>query len=177
MSARVPRLPDATMTPSRHVVFAFLLPVLLLGWRAGLEAQAPVGAGRGTGEAFFIELGGGAAGAAIGGGIGFWIAGEADCSNEDLACSFRKAGIALAASAIGSGAGSWLAGRLGDTDPSGIGATLGALVGIPAGLGVIHLLSEDTDWVHDEAALFVSYSITQGLLAALGSRIAAAIRD
>jgi hypothetical protein len=66
---------------------------------------------------------------------------------------------------------------MGDTEPSGLGAAIGALLGVPAGIGVVHLLSEDTEWVRNDAALFASYALTQGIVSAIGSRIVASLRD
>jgi hypothetical protein len=149
----------------------------LLTGSGGLLAQEAPPTPLTTGQSFLVEWGGGAVGSAIGGGIGFLIASESDCPTEELACSFEKAGIALAASAVGSGAGTWLAGRMGDTEPSGLGAAIGALLGVPAGIGVVHLLSEDTEWVRNDAALFASYALTQGIVSAIGSRIVASLRD
>ena len=161
------------MKASPIVLAALLLPMT----SGGLLAQDAPTSTRSTGQRFMIEWGGGAVGSAVGGGIGLLIVSESDCPSEELACSFEKAGIALAASALGSGTGAWLAGRIGDTEPSGLGAAIGALLGVPAGIGVVHLLSEDTEWVRSDALLFVSYALTQGIVSAIGSRIVASLRN
>jgi hypothetical protein len=64
-----------------------------------------------------------------------------------------------------------------DTRPSTPGAIAGSLAGIAAGIGVVHLFSEELDLTRSDAALFVTYSLTQGIVTALGSRIGAWLRD
>jgi hypothetical protein len=161
------------MNPSTVGLAAFLL----LMSSGGLSAQDAPTSPPSTGQRLLVEWGGGTVGSAVGGGIGLLIASESDCPSDELACSFEKAGIALAASALGSGAGTWFGGRMGETEPSGLGAAIGALLGVPAGIGVVHLLSEDTDWVRSDAVLFASFAITQGIVSAVGSRIVASLRD
>lgn len=154
-----------------------LAAALLLAGTQALAAQEVPTLPISTSQRFLIEWGGGSVGSAIGGGIGLLIASESDCPTDDLACTFEKAGIALAASALGSAAGTWFAGDMGETEPSGLGASIGALLGVPAGIGVVHLLSEDTGWVQSDPVLFASYALTQGIVSAIGSRIVASLRD
>jgi len=128
-------------------------------------------------RAFLIETIGGTAGSGAGFGLGVLLATIDDCSGDDLSCTLEQAGIALGLSAVGASAGAWLAGEIGHTQPSGWGAILGGLVGVPAGIGVVHLISEDLDWVRSNGVQAAAYALTQGIVTALLSRLGAALRD
>ncbi|MGH7502188.1 MAG: hypothetical protein ACREL7_10570 [Longimicrobiales bacterium] len=151
-----------------------LAGALLLTGPATACAQAPE---RAPVSAFLIETVGGTVGSAAGFGIALALTGPDDCHSDDLACTLRRLGISLLASAGGAATGDVLAGNMADTRPSPLGATIGSLAGIAAGVGIVHLFSEELDITRSDAALFVSYSLSQGILTALGSRLAAWIRD
>jgi hypothetical protein len=112
----------------------------------------------------------------VGLALGLVIANPEGCDNEDLECLLEKLGIGLAASGVGAVAGTLTAGHLGHSHPSTIGAALGAVAGIPAGIGVTHLLSEELNLTSNGAALFLAYAITHGVTTALGSRVGAWLR-
>jgi len=131
---------------------------------------------RSTGRSFLIESLGGTVGSATGLLLGLALADPEGCNNEDLECLLEKLGIGLAASGAGAAAGTLTAGHLGRSHPSTIGTLLGAVAGIPAGIGVTHLLSEELDLTSNGAALFLAYAITHGVTTALGSRLGAWLR-
>jgi hypothetical protein len=153
---------------------ALRLPVQTLVF--GFAAEAQEGE-RSWGAKLAIEALGGTVGSLAGFGAGVLVAGLDECDNESLLCILEDVAIAVGGSTVGSGFGAWGAGRLGSTQPSGLGAALGSLAGAAAGLGLVHLLSEDLDLNPGDGALLLSYAVTQGVLAALGSRLIAAIRD
>jgi phosphate/sulfate permease len=120
-------------------------------------------------QAFAIEAAGGVAGSLI--GFGVVLLGDDDCDVEDLGCHLERAFLGIALGTLGSAAGTYLAGRAFDTRPSGAGATLGAVVGAAAGIGAWHLFTEELDLVNRTEAAVVVYALTQGVMAALGSRL------
>jgi hypothetical protein len=137
-----------------------------------LIARGTVAPGGGT--ALLIETAGGIAGSLA--GFGLVYSTSSDCESEDLVCNLRHAGTAALVATVGAGSGVYLAGLLGNTQPSALGAVLGAVAGLGAGIGVSHLLTEELNVVNSDAAAIVSYGVTQGTVAALGSRIARALR-
>lgn len=145
----------------------------LLAGASHLQAQKSDRAGS---QAFLIETVGATVGSAAGFGIAVALASPDDCG-EDLGCTLRKLGLALLVSAGGAATGDLVVGSMVGTRPSAPGAVVGSLAGIAAGVGVVHLLSEELDLTRSDAALFISYSLTQGIVTALGSRIGAWLRD
>jgi hypothetical protein len=125
-------------------------------------------------QAFTIEAAGGIAGSLL--GFGLVLLSEDDCGVEDLGCHLEDAFLAIALGTLGSAAGTYAAGRAFDTRPSGPGATLGAVVGAAAGLGTWHLFTEELDFVNRTEAAVVVYALTQGVMAALGSRLVRALQ-
>jgi hypothetical protein len=128
---------------------------------------------RSGGSAFLIEAAGGIAGSLAGFALVYSTAD--DCDSEDLACNLGNAAGAIATSTAAAAAGVYLAGRFAKTDPSGAGAAIGAVVGAAAGLGMSHLVTEELNLVDSDAGAIITFSITQGLVSALGSRIAKAL--
>src|SRR5687767_1438923 len=125
-------------------------------------------------QAFAIEAAGGVAGSLIGFGL-VYLVDDDDCSVEDLACNLENAFLGIALATAGATAGTYLAGRAADTRPSLPGAALGAVAGAVAGIGTWHFFTEELDIVNNtEAAVFV-YALAQGILTALGSRLARAL--
>jgi len=57
------------------------------------------------------------------------------------------------------------------------GATVGSLAGVAAGLGVVHLITEEASIRLGRVGGVLAFSGTHGPVTALGSRIGAAIRD
>jgi hypothetical protein len=122
---------------------------------------------RSGGPAFLIEALGGTAGAFAGGAI-VWFARE-ECDVEDTVCILKSLGVAGIGTVIGATAGTYLAGQAGDTQPSLLGAGLGAAVGLAAGVGVVKLLDEAN--VRGRFVPLLALTLTEGSLAALGSRL------
>jgi hypothetical protein len=84
-------------------------------------------------------------GSAAGIGLALAVARPDECGSDDLSCTLEKIGIALVVSAGGAAVGDVLTGRMAETRPSTAGAVVGSLAGIVAGVGVVHLLSEELD--------------------------------
>jgi hypothetical protein len=125
---------------------------------------------RSGGGSFLIEAAGGIVGSLAGFGLVYSTVDE--CDSEDLVCNFGHAGAAVGVATAGATGGVYLAGRLGGTNPSMVGAALGALAGAAAGLGMAHVVTEELNLVNSDAGAIITYGITQGIVAALGSRIA-----
>ena len=149
-------------------------PILVLLPLLPLEAQRDPRAGA---SAFAVEALGGTLGSLAGVGAGLLITRAVnECESEDLVCDLRRVATTGVASVAGATAGTYVAGRAADTEPSLLGAFLGALAGTAAGVGVVHLLTEETNVARNNATLVVAYSVTQGIVAGLGSRIVSSLR-
>jgi hypothetical protein len=132
---------------------------------------------RGGPSAFAIEAAGGALGSAAGFGLGVLVTNPENCPSEDLRCTLEKVGAALAISAGGSALGTMLVGNAANTRPSALGAFVGGALGIVAGVAAVHVISEEMDLSRENVVLWVGYTVTQGLVTALGSRVVRALRD
>jgi outer membrane lipoprotein SlyB len=102
-----------------------------------------------------------------------------DCpSEDDVACALQRLGITGIVGIAGATLGTAVAGRLGGSDPSTIGAFLGAVAGAAAGIGLEHLITEQMGLTASfgGAGTVVLFSVTQGIFAAAGSRLGAALR-
>jgi hypothetical protein len=142
-----------------------------------LHATSPMmatSASAGT-RAFLIEAAGGTAGSLLGFGAVYLLAD--DCNVEDLSCNLENAFSAIAAGTVGSAIGAYVLGRAADTQPSGIGVTIGSIAGAAAGIGLWHLFTEELNVINDTGPAMVSYALAQGVVTALGSRIVRALQD
>lgn len=142
----------------------FLAMAIAVAAPGNLQAQQKTGAG-----AFAVEAAGGIAGSLIGFGIGVAIA-EDDCG-DDVVCDLSAAATAVALGTALSAAGTYVAGKLADTKPSGLGSILGSIAGAAAGVGMWHLVSEELSMASGQGAAMVTFSVTQGTVTALGSRL------
>jgi hypothetical protein len=125
-------------------------------------------------SAFAAEALGGAAGSALGVVIGLAIADPDDCAVEDdVACPLKRLSVAGLMGVLGATMGTVVAGRAARTSPSLIGAFLGAVVGAAAGIGLDHLVTEEMGQSLGDVGAIALFSVTQGVLAAAGSRIGA----
>jgi hypothetical protein len=123
-----------------------------------------------------IEAAGGTLGSVAGFGIGLAIFDDDDCG-DDLGCIFEDVAGVLAFSSAGATMGTWSLGSAASTDPSFGGALIGSLVGAAAGLGILKVLEEmDSDW-NEGAPAVIGFTVTQGVLTAVGSRVGKALRD
>ena len=141
---------------------------------AGLVAGAPPLAAQRHGPgAFAVEAGGASAGSLVGAIAAHHalVAALGACDVEDLGCLLRRLPVLGAASIAGATAGGYGAGRLGDTRPSFGGGLLGATLGVGAGLAMIKGLDEIG--VRGRPVAAIAYAVSQGLVAAAGSRLLA----
>ena len=136
--------------------------------RASLHAPASLSLTQGSRRGSIpLEMLAGAAGSALGMAV---VALGADCGVEDLACGIRRAAGAGAVGAVGATVAVTLTARATDAPASVLGAGLGALVGTGVGLGVHWLLNAGSDRNLDDALVIPIFAVSQGALAALGSR-------
>jgi hypothetical protein len=123
-----------------------------------------------------IEAAGATIGSVAGFGIGLAIFDDDDCG-DDLDCIFEDVAGVLAFSSVGATMGIWALGSAANTDPSFGGALIGSLAGAAAGLGILKVLEEiDSDWSEGAPAV-IGFTVTQGVLTAIGSRVGKALRD
>lgn len=149
-----------------------VMMLVLLGVSApGAHAQRA--APRSGVEAFAIEAAGGAVGAAAGFGAAMLFTDRDGCG-DDLTCVLDKVAFVGVLATVGSAAGTYFTGRAFDTEPNALGAVLGAVVGAAAAIGVDHLLTEELNTNASEGTRFGAFALTQGIVTAPGSRLAAA---
>ena len=163
--------PAAAQTQYSAMPYSVSRSARVLDWHPpvpGQEREPRSGA-----EAFGIEWLGATLGSAAGFGLAAALTG--DCG-EDLACIINGFSLSLLTSSAGAAGGGYVAGNLVRTQPSAVGSIIGALVGAAAGVGTVHLVSEDLDLTHSDFLVGVTYTINQGLFTALGSRVFADFR-
>ena len=161
------------MRLSAHARFASLLALACLPATAA-DAQRATRSGV---RAFVIETAGGTVGSLAGVTLGLAVARIDNCDSEDLACILSGLSLGGLGGVVGATLGTVVVGRRFDTRPSTAGAIAGSLVGVAAGLGVVHLITEEASTRLGRVGGVLVFSTTQGLLTALGSRIGASIRD
>jgi hypothetical protein len=127
-------------------------------------------------RAFSVEAAGGTIGSLAGVVTGLAIARIDRCGDEELSCNLSALAVGAIAGTVGATAGAVIAGRMGDTRPSTIGAFAGAVAGAFAGVGVIHLLTEEANVRLNRPGVLVVFSLAQGVLTAAGSRLAVSLR-
>jgi hypothetical protein len=142
---------------------------------SGIGASARAAARVSPAAAFGIEAAGGTVGSALGFAAVIALTGPGSCG-DDLSCTLGIAATAVLLATAGSAALTYAVGRTFETEPSGWGAVAGAVAGAAAAIGVEHLLSEEADINMNDATRILVIAVTQGSLAALGSRIGAALR-
>lgn len=161
------------MRLSVHARFASLIVLVCLP-ATSADAQRVTRSGV---SAFAIEAAGGTVGSLAGVTLGLTVARIGSCDSEDLACILSGLSIGGLGGVVGATLGTVVAGRKFDTRPSTAGAILGSLVGVAAGLGVVHLITEEASTRLGRVGGVLVFSTTQGLVTALGSQIGASIRD
>ena len=154
----------------KRSILGLVLLVLLGVDVQSAHAQRAV---RSSGEAFAIEAAGGAVGAAAGFGAAMLFTDREECG-DDITCVLDQVAFVGALATVGAAAGTYFTGTAFDTEPNAIGAALGAVVGAAAAIGLDHLLTEELNTNAPEAVRFGAFAITQGVVTALGSRLAAA---
>lgn len=128
---------------------------------AGLQSKRDPGA-------YFLEALGGSAGSFIGMGL---VGLVSNCGVDDLVCLLKTVGAGGVAGVVGATIGVSLVARATGSKRSIPGAVLGAVVG--TGLGVlIHIaLDRGTDRNLDDVIVIPIFTVSQGTIAALGSRL------
>lgn len=157
-------------------------PMVWTALLAGLLSLAPASAvaqreTRPGVNAFAIEAAGGTVGSLAGVALGLAVARVDSCDSEDLSCILSGISVGGLGGVIGATLGTVVAGRRFDTRPSAAGAFIGSLVGVAAGIGVVHLITEEASTRLGRVGSVLVFSTTQGVVTALGSRIGAALRD
>ena len=137
-----------------------------------LGAQAAPSGGR----AFTVEAAGGVIGSAAGAALGLAVSRVDDCGVDDLACTIQGLGAAGIGSVIGATAGTIIAGKAIRSRPSGVGSFVGSVAGAVAGVALIHGITEEANLKLEQPMTIVVYSVTQGIVTALGSRLVASLR-
>lgn len=128
--------------------------------------------------AFATEALGGTLGAALGLVVGLAVARPDDCpSDDDVVCTLRRLGVTGIMGIAGATVGTVAAGRMRGTGPSVAGALLGAACGTAAGIGLEHLITEELSQPLGNVGAVLLFSVTQGILAAAGSRLRAQLRQ
>jgi uncharacterized membrane protein YeaQ/YmgE (transglycosylase-associated protein family) len=159
----------------RNVIRLATLVLAMSGSAA--SAQHAVPAAVGGSRAFGAEAVGGAIGSALGITLGLAVAKPGDCpSADDVACTLQRLGITAVIGVVGATVGSNVAGRLRGTNPSLLGAFVGAAAGAVAGVGLEHLITEELNQQLGNVGTVLLFSVTQGILAAAGSRLLNAAR-
>ena len=163
------------MTRLLRIQPASLVPLLLLsGTATTASAQRESRSGL---SAFAIEATGAMVGSVAGVTVGLAVSGIDRCDSEDLACILSGLSIGGVGGVVGATVGTLVAGRLYNTRPSTAGAIIGSIAGVAAGLGVVHLFTEEASIRLGRVGGVLAFSGTHGLVTALGSRIGARIRD
>ena len=124
---------------------------------------------------FITEWAGGSLGSMAGLGLGLAISRPDRCDGDDIECVFDRLGIVWLVTSLGAGAGVQIGGRLGDTNPSLTGALIGGVLGAAVGAVALAMLDEASRGTTDGVLGVATFSVTQGLVSALGSRIGRAI--
>jgi hypothetical protein len=158
----------------KNVIRLAMLSLAVSASTADAQRAAPAVGGA---QAFATEALGGAVGSALGIAIGLAVAKPDDCpSSDDVVCTLQRLGVTGVIGVVGTTIGSNVAGRLAGTNPSLLGGFLGAVAGAAAGVGLEHLITEELNQQLGNVGAVLLFSVTQGILAAAGSRILASIR-
>jgi hypothetical protein len=142
---------------------------------SGAAAPAVTIAGQpSAGQSFALEAAGGIAGSMLGFGV-IYLSNDR-CGVEDLGCTLESVFTGIVIGTVASAGGAYFAGKAGNTDPSLLGASLGAIAGVGAGIGLWALFTEQLDVGNKEIAAALTFTVTQGLVTALGSRLLRGLR-
>ena len=151
-----------------------LIAGLLCLTAASADAQRETKSGV---SAFAIEAAGGTIGSLAGVALGLAVAKVDSCDSEDLSCILSGISVGGLGGVIGATLGTVVVGRSAGTRPSAVGAFVGSLIGVAAGVGVVHLITEEASTRLGRVGSVLVFSTSQGLVTALGSRIGASLRD
>ncbi len=126
--------------------------------------------------AFPLEWIGGSAGSLLGLGAGLLVLSPSRCHTDDIACILERLGAVGLMSAAGAPLGTVALGNLGGTRPSFVGAAIGSIAGVVAGVVLLEWAEQTDDDALPVPYALVIYGGTHGLVTAIGSRIGALIR-
>ena len=161
----------------RSIALVIALVPLSFARTPRADAQE-AGSGAITGSrAFAAEALGGTVGSAVGLAVGLAVARPDDCpSSDDIPCTLRRLGAVGVAGVAGATVGTVVAGRMAGSSPSVVGAFLGAAAGAVAGVALEHFVTEEMNRSIGNVGTLVLFSVTQGILAAAGSRLVVKLR-
>ena len=137
------------------------------------ESTAPRSLAPDSRSALLLEALAGTSGAAVGIAA---VALLSRCGVDDLGCDMATAGAAGLAGVAGATLGTTLAARYTGSRRSAGGAALGALVGTAVGLGVHYAVNRNSDRNIGDAGVYAIFALTQGVAAAVGSRLVGAAK-
>jgi hypothetical protein len=135
--------------------------------RSALPASARAEGGGNAGD-FALEAAAGALGSLAGIGLTALVS---NCGIDDLECTFKTVGAGGLLGALGATAATTVVARQLGSPRSAGGAALGAVVGTGVGLGVHYLLNRESDRNLGDAVVVPIFVVSQGLFAAIGSRL------
>jgi hypothetical protein len=124
-----------------------------------------------------IEAVGGTVGSAAGLGLALIAFSPDRCPTDDIECILERLGAAGLAAAAGGSLGAWQLGRMEDTEPSLLGSVIGAIGGVAAGVGLLQLMESSGEGDPDPVVAFIGFTVTEGIVTGLFSRMFAALRD
>jgi hypothetical protein len=133
-----------------------------------LESNAQVEIEANGPASLAVEALAGSFGSAIGMGI---VALAADCGFDDLGCEILSVGAGGIAGIVGATIGTAIAARQTGSSHSVLGAALGATVGTGVGLGIHYIFNRGTNRNLGMPVVVPIFVISQGTVAALGSRL------
>jgi hypothetical protein len=150
--------------------------VLPLATTSPLRDASLVRAGRGAataqGASFAAAAVGGVLGSAVGLTVGILATQPDSCpADDDIVCPFRKLAVTGVLGVAGAAVGVGLAERRAGGGASPVGAVLGAVAGTVAGIGIVHLLTQELDTGGGRTLAIATMAVSQGVLAAAGSRL------
>lgn len=151
-------------------------PALRVHPPAAMEVRAPEPQGSirpDSPGALALEAIGGTAGSLV--GIGAVLL-TSDCNVDDLGCEILSIIGAGAAGVVGSTVATQLVAGHTGSRRSVLGAALGGAVGTGVGLGLHYLINANSDTDLDSDAVIPLFAVSQGVFAALGSRLIGAAR-
>ena len=154
-------------------VLSLVVAIAAISPSAGAAQRREVSGGR----AFAVEAAGGTIGSVAGAVVGLAVSRPDRCGIDDLACTIQGLGVAGVGSVIGATAGTVIAGRSIGSRPSAFGAFAGSVTGAVAGVALVHAITEEANLKLEQPLTVIVYSVTQGLLAAIGSRVVASLRN
>lgn len=147
---------------------AVLVGPVLMALAGSPQPATPQGP---SSPALLAETGGGILGSLAGLGLGLAISRPDRCDSEDIECALERASLAALTSIAGATVGAVMAGKAVDSEPSAAGAVLGAIAGTVAGVVMIKVIDEAFSGRQEGAGAVVTFSVSQGFLTAVGSRL------